>query len=147
MKNLWSAYHLLQFLKSLECICLLISWTSATDEYQVEEVTGRLMNLSLLIVIALVSWILTVLWLILTITKVYLYLRITPLMNTVMHIVLAVLICIPSLMIVTDHHKTSKSSMENSAAAFGLATAVLFVVDALLALLLKWTKTNSNGIV
>ena len=142
-KNIASVDGLLQLFKLLECFCLLISWTSATDEYQDEEYNGRLIQLSFFVVVAVISWMFTVLWLILKFTKVYSYLRITSLVNTLIHTTLSALLFVSSLVVVTDLHNETTLIMDKSGGVLGLIAAVLLIIDAVFFLLLKRTKTET----
>ena len=141
-KNIASVDGLLQLFKLLECFCLLISWTSATDEYQDEEYNGRLIQLSFFVVVAVISWMFTVLWLILKFTKVYSFLRITPLVNTLIHSTLSTLLFVSSLMVITDRHVGSILSMDKSSGVLGLIAAIFLIIDAVSFLLLDRTEAD-----
>ena len=85
----------------------------------------------------------TVLWLILKFTKVYSYLRITSLVNTLIHTTLSALLFVSSLVVVTDLHNETTLIMDKSGGVLGLIAAVLLIIDAVFFLLLKRTKTET----
>ena len=136
----------LQSIKMLECIGLLVTWTMVTDEYQNEEMTtnGRLVKLSIVISFAVVAWTFTILWLILTFTKVYSFLQITPLVNTCVHLVLAACVLASSIVLLIDQGNT-KTYTERPGGCVGIACGVLLVVDTLLFLCLKRKTPDANG--
>ena len=134
-----------QAMKVVECITLLVTWASVTDEYQNEFTNNnmRFMKLSMLIVFAVIAWIFTVLWLVLTLTKVYSFLKITASTNTVIHTILAALILTSSLLLVLDQRGTSHLA-ERHGGYLGIVGGALFNVDAMLFVVFRET-TNHEG--
>ena len=134
-----------QAMKMIECVALLVTWTSVTDEYQNEftNIDGRLMKLSILIAVSVVAWIFTVLWLVLTFTKVYSFLKITATTNTVVHTILAALILTSSLLLVLDQRGRTPLA-ERPGGCLGIVSGALLLVDALLFLVFRKTTTSDG---
>ena len=139
--------HLFQAMKMVECVTLLVTWTSVTDEYQNEftNIDGRLMKLSILIAVAVVAWIFTVLWLVLTFTKVYSFLKITASTNTAVHTILAALILTSSLLLVL-HQRGTKHLAERPGGCLGIVCGALLLVDAMLFVVFRKPATSDGFI-
>ena len=125
--------RILQVMKLVEFIFLLVSWTSATDLYHDEQITvdGRLAQLSFFIIVAVIAWIFTVIWFILNITKVCTFDDVTPTVNTVIHLVLASLILTASILMIDGLPLTQNLYTKKGGGGFGLASALLMIVDAI----------------
>ena len=130
--------RLLQCMKLSELFSVLMSWTNVIDAYHDEElnVGGRRTHLSVFIVIAVVSWIFIVFWFILNITKVYSFLDISPLTNTVLHVTIASFMMVASLLIANDQ-PMKQLFPAKPGAVFGLVSSALLIIDTILFLILK----------
>ena len=147
MKQVATVDNLLKLHKLVECICLLTSWTSAVDEYHLATISGKLQHLFLFVTVALMAWFFTIMWLILTFTKVYARMQIAPKIDALIHTIVAAFIIAASLMVLKELHNVTIDDITISIAdqpgpKLALVSAILLIMDSLISLFVKRTTAS-----